>query len=833
MRPYQQRQILETVQTLNEVVTELGKQSDPNVVSGLISECSEFTNVVKNHIDGLTGKETLTSKLLTEYVELLDKYISGEVTKGKLHNQVVRIERSVKTELKPDKIEIAFLPYNASMWDSLESVWLEVKDDPSCDAYVVPIPYYELAPNGDLVKMHYEGGKYPENVPITNWQEYDIEARRPGVVFIHYAYDDAGRNASIHPDFYSRRLREHCDLLLYIPYFVYAGAYMEDYYTTLPGVLYADRVILQSEEQRQSYIDQYKHYDKLNGWDGRYGNPAKKFVALGSPKFDKALDSKRDDYYIPEAWEELLYRKDGTRKKVIFYNTHMFKWINGGEPYFKKLQSVFEFFRSRDDVVLWWRPHPNTELNFRRFCPELFDRYMRVVQEYKKAGWGIYDDTSDLHRAIAWSDAYYGDGSSVTELFKVTGKAIYFQNFDPTGEEPIELLGKFWFHATDIFETCGEFYAVTFSQYLFKLIDKNFKYESEIAISPNLPRHRNYITQIAVGDKVTFIPHNDNQIAVYDIKSKEYSIYPLELKDEYLAPLNDANRNFFDGIIYKNKMFLVPCGYRNMVAFHLDTKETEHCLDLLQLFPKEKMHSLSYGWTWLNENTILLASLYTNEVLEFSLDTYGHKLHKLGRNKQSFHNIFKYDNNFFLIGRQPFMLKWNYETGEVVTYDKLPNNFKIKQKQDWVFFANNIKPYKNKLILFGGYTNMVLEFDLDTCEFRKLDVFDKILNRKLKAESNDAHSFSTCNFMLDNFIYFVHKNEVLFRYDFETQTIEDVCDLVPTFTADAWNVLNNSFVDSMLKSENLQVKIGDNDKLQDGQSGKRIYDYIKTRWLKL
>ena len=129
MRPYQQQQILEMFQTLNEVVRELGKQSDLNVVSDLISECLEFIEAVKNFIDGLTGKETLTSKLLTEHAALLEKYKSGEVKKGRLYNQILRIENNAKTELEPDRIEIAFLSYNASMSDSLMSIYLAAKAD--------------------------------------------------------------------------------------------------------------------------------------------------------------------------------------------------------------------------------------------------------------------------------------------------------------------------------------------------------------------------------------------------------------------------------------------------------------------------------------------------------------------------------------------------------------------------------------------------------------------------------------------------------------------------------------------------------------------------------
>lgn len=55
--------------------------------------------------------------------------------------------------------------------------------------------------------------------------------------------------------------------------------------------------------------------------------------------------------------------------------------------------------------------------------------YLNIISEYKSNGYGIYDDTHNLHRAIAWSDIYYGDfKSSVTPLYTITGKPIVLIN---------------------------------------------------------------------------------------------------------------------------------------------------------------------------------------------------------------------------------------------------------------------------------------------------------------------------------------------------------------------------------------------------------------------
>ena len=62
--------------------------------------------------------------------------------------------------------------------------------------------------------------------------------------------------------------------------------------------------------------------------------------------------------------------------------------------------------------------------------PQLWAEYDKLLRQYKEEGWGIYDDSADLDRAIEISDAYYGDGSSVVQLYKNTGKPVMMQNVE-------------------------------------------------------------------------------------------------------------------------------------------------------------------------------------------------------------------------------------------------------------------------------------------------------------------------------------------------------------------------------------------------------------------
>ena len=113
-----------------------------------------------------------------------------------------------------------------------------------------------------------------------------MEDHRPDMVFIHNPYDECNYVTSVHPAFYAKELKKYTDMLVYIPYFIGIGNQVEEHFCVMPGTLYADQVIVESEEVRKQYIEELKKFEKENRCQGQFGNPEKKIVALGSPKVD-------------------------------------------------------------------------------------------------------------------------------------------------------------------------------------------------------------------------------------------------------------------------------------------------------------------------------------------------------------------------------------------------------------------------------------------------------------------------------------------------------------------------------------------------------------------
>lgn len=452
MRKYQQKQLLELIQTLNEANAEIGRlflSGDLSNVIRLLADCQDFVVQIGNFIESIEGEGTETVALLEEYhnylydrsVEICEGTATPSLIKH-LRKKVITVENSIKRELKPNKIEVIFLPYKASMWDSLESIWLAAKDDSQCDAYVVPIPYYDKLPNGALGQMHYEGGAYPDYVPVVDWQEYDIEARHPDVAFIHNPYDDGNLVTSMHPNFYSSRLRDLTDLLCYVPYFV-AMNDVKEHFCTTSACLHAHKIFVQSKKVRDTYSRVFKIT-----FGGTREKTEEKFIALGSPKFDKAINSRSEDFRLSERWSNILRLSGYDKKKIVIYNTSITGLLQDNARYIDKISSVIDFFLHREGVVLWWRPHPLNAATYSAMRPQLLEKYENLLSYYKREENGIFDDTPDLNRAIAYADAYYGDWSSVATLFAATGKMTMINNVSVLAENisPLKIcdISKLW-----------------------------------------------------------------------------------------------------------------------------------------------------------------------------------------------------------------------------------------------------------------------------------------------------------------------------------------------------------------------------------------------------
>ena len=434
-------ELLEILEQAHSSIEKLIYSENRQEAAMVLEECQNVAITIGQAIEDSEGENTNTVRNLEEYCEELfsihEEILSQEdVATSKVRRRLdecyKKVKSSYENEVIPQKLAV-FLPYKASMWDSLESVWREYNDDPQWEAVVVPIPYFDKNPDGSFREYHYEGDQYPDDVPVVYYKNYDLDQMHPDEIYIHNPYDDNNYVTSVHPAYYSFELKNYTDKLIYIPYFVLAEPDPSDknsvegiaHFAKTTAAINAHEIRVQSENMRLCYIEALvgaAGEDTREIWE-------RKIKATPSPKFNKLANTRKENLDIPEEWIKKIRKADGTDKKVILYNTSVRALLQESELMLDKIKDVLLFFKEKkDDVTLLWRPHPLMKATISSMRPDLWKEYNDIVEKYIRDDYGIYDDSADLDRAIVLSDAYYGDTSSVVQLCQSVKKPIMIQN---------------------------------------------------------------------------------------------------------------------------------------------------------------------------------------------------------------------------------------------------------------------------------------------------------------------------------------------------------------------------------------------------------------------
>ena len=104
----------------------------------LLIDCQNLAVALGTRIETLQGMETRVVPELEKYCELVyrlgEQVTAAEETDAAYQALIAQLQivrRKMEKDI-PDKKEAVFLPYKASMWDSLESVWNAADEDENC-----------------------------------------------------------------------------------------------------------------------------------------------------------------------------------------------------------------------------------------------------------------------------------------------------------------------------------------------------------------------------------------------------------------------------------------------------------------------------------------------------------------------------------------------------------------------------------------------------------------------------------------------------------------------------------------------------------------------------
>jgi len=710
-------QIIDILATLGDGV-EFAMTTKPEAATAILCDCYNTANAVANKLqEGLSGERFAGyGEMLDILKEMLEELNVGRTNGNDCKNIARKIQkhlRLIKNKLLGEsevKLEIAFLPYKAAMWDSMESIWIAARDDKEhCDAYVVPIPYCDKNPDGTPAKWHCEANLFPEYVPVVDYRQYDIAQRRPDVIYIHNPYDDCNYVTAVDSRYYSRELKKYTGMLVYVPYFILGEEWPESQ-GRLPCYNYMDKMIvphdsiqIQPLQGRQQDIKYLKDYI-----------PVEKLVPLGSPKADRVFFCEKNKK-IPSTWKKMIYGK-----KVILYNVSISGILSFGDHALQKMQYVFECFAKRKDVVLLWRPHPLLTATIKSMRPDLYKKYKTLENEFVAKRIGILDETSDIDMAVAIADAYLGEStSSVVQLFGIAGKPIFFTTEmmlwkNPSADELASVrFGHMILENEEAWFIAEGYNALCRMKLASGEITPVVKFDDFPVVGGLYNRF------LRIDDIILFSPGNTKDICEYNIKTKECKKIPFKNPMEY--------GNFGHVIRYKNYAFLLPWRYPAILRYNLETGECKYYTKCLQelLACRTPKHDELLRDFCVREQKLLLPSVQTNRILEFDMETGKHQFYTVGKENEGYAFIIESGDEYWLIPRKTSaIVKWNYQTGEWESYDEYPE--KCSCGSDWnsgdtYMFSGAVKA-NGSIWLFPCYANMILRLNLSTEKMEKADI---------------------------------------------------------------------------------------------------------------
>ena len=423
------------------VLRDAGKEIGKEITSGgikdapaLLEQAQGLAIQLGELIEKNEGEGTEAVRHLEEYCEaafLLHESLLRQGSEepkelfAKLNASLEAAGSCLEKEI-PTQKEILFLPWKRTMWHTMEPTYRKWAGDPSCRVTVIPLPYYEKKPDNSFGALFCDAAQFPDDIPVTHYENYDFASRQPDLIYIQNPYDECNYTSSIHPFFYSKNLKQFTEQLIYLPWFQTAEIESGDersrksmeHYVSVPGVVNADRVIVQSERMRDTYID------FLTNWAGEHTKEKweKKIVSEETAAAEGIFCSAQKPH------------NDDKARKTVLYYTSVSILIEHGKSALEKMREVFRLFQKQKERVelLWWAD-PLIEKVLPEEDPALFAEYRALAESFAGDNIGRLADTSDEEAVFSECDAYYGDPGSIVRRFLLAGLPVMIQDVEIRG----------------------------------------------------------------------------------------------------------------------------------------------------------------------------------------------------------------------------------------------------------------------------------------------------------------------------------------------------------------------------------------------------------------
>lgn len=390
---------------------------------------------------------------------------------------------------------------------------------------------------------------------------------------------------------------------------------------------------------------------------------------------------------FPDNWKEIV-----RGKKVILYNTGVSSLLHEREKRIEKMKWVFQIFKKHSKVVLWWRPHPLELSTLQSMLPELEEEYKEVRRQYREENIGILDESADLNKAIAISDAYYGAWSSMVELYRIAKKPVLTEDSRIKSTEK----GKFLPVALCIKEE-----AVWFIQYNSNKLIKMDRVTCKVQKVVNIPGEPPFLNRwiyfyhiIDAGESLLLLLGGSRRIYEYEIETDTIRIHKP----------SKENFGFYSEIVMMsgNRLCIFPYGGDCILEY-------DYCNNMMKEKSLGKRKLRAEKCYELVGSKIYITNREGNDLYQYDLDNGSCTIAKIGSETNQYWGVKKVGDCFVL----PHMEKsavtiWNEENGETTEITEFPKNYACLE--GWAYL--DMFEQDGAVYIFPLSSNMILKVDV-------------------------------------------------------------------------------------------------------------------------
>lgn len=710
-------------ESMASIHTDCMQLSDMNEIISYFSVCQDGAVAIGETLEKENESYEKEIAFLENYCEDLfhlaqkpEFDIDGfkKVTDGflKFANQIQKI---------PHQLEIAFFPYQASMWDSLESIYYAFMKREDCHCSVVPIPYSEYRKKDDRWAACYDGYRMPLDIPIVKYEEYDLAAMQPDIAFIHNPYDEYNFVTRVGEAYFSKNLKKYINTLVYVPYFVNFGVSELSYTPDLSAYHYVDYMIVQSKRNKQ-YFENTKFYDKV--------------LPLGSPKIDRVIHTCADGGYIPPEWEAVL-----AGKKIIMLNTTLNVFLRVGELAFEKWKFLFMSIKQETDVALIWRPHPLLESTIMSMKPELQQKYRDVVDYFLTESIGVLDKTPDITNTVAISDAYIGDqGSSVVTLFLAANKPVFIINYAEIRTCSMEERRKIEF---DRFVKIGDQFIGMPKNHggIFEFHPKTKQLEYITTDKEEVSWVKSYARFTVKEDMLYFPASFGQKFVAYHMKDGRF---------ETLGTKENPYNAYGLALQYKKKIIYMPRQGEEIAIYDIEKKQFSYHdigIKVLKERSQERVFEMLAGSVIIG-NMLYMAVNYSNHLICFDLETKTYTYLQIGETSFGYRVLIYDDSYLWLSEKSGHIIRYHIESKETTVVMPPKEQILFLSVQDRIIAYQQVKATKQYIFAFPFYSNGIVRIDKNTLETTLLTpefLYDELAEQRSRGKPIFATIQGVCS----------------------------------------------------------------------------------------